>query len=99
DKYYNNFEPKFFDMNRIPISQRDIKPLSAQDDFESRRLWRDVTYFLALNELENASTAKNKLEIDQRNRAKLLKESNQVYRCKFFTKNNDSFYAFNGYFK
>ncbi len=36
----------FIDVNKLPIYPKSVKPIREQGRFESRRLWKDVTYGL-----------------------------------------------------
>lgn len=38
----------FVDVNRIPIFKKQVRPISQQEDDESRKIWRDVTVGLRL---------------------------------------------------
>ncbi|ODQ77242.1 hypothetical protein BABINDRAFT_163743 [Babjeviella inositovora NRRL Y-12698] len=51
-----------------------VRPLSEQSEFESRRLWHDVTEALSARNHEQATDAKFKIEDAQRIRAKLGNE-------------------------
>lgn len=33
----------FVDVNNIPIFKKQVRPIMEQDDYESRKIWRDVT--------------------------------------------------------
>lgn len=33
----------FLDVNEIPIVKKEVRPISDQDEMESRRLWKEVT--------------------------------------------------------
>lgn len=51
-----------------------MKPISQQEENESRRLWKEVTAGLKFNEIDRATNAKFELEQKQRFEAKERKE-------------------------
>ena len=48
----------FVDVTRIKIHEKLCKKVAEQGRFESRRLWRDVTYGLKVGHIEDATAAK-----------------------------------------
>ena len=52
--------------------------------FESRRLWKDVTYNLKVNDIERATGAKSFLEQRQRDEAAERKEKGSKWETKLF---------------
>jgi len=62
-----------------------VKPVAEQDDFESRRLWREVTYGLKFNDIDRATKSKSALEHCQREEARLRKEADEKWDTKLFS--------------
>ena len=48
-KYASGFNEVFMDVSKIPIHKKICRKVKLQDPFESRRLWREVTYGLKVN--------------------------------------------------
>lgn len=69
----------FVDVNSIPIFKKIVQPISEQIENESRRIWVDVTFGLRFNDIEKATTAKQKIEQKQREEAKQRKETNMEW--------------------
>lgn len=74
----------FIDVNKIPVFKKIVRPISEQEENESRRIWLEVTAGLRLNDIERATHAKCLLEQKQREEAKLRKETNSEWETKYF---------------
>ena len=74
----------FVDVTRMKIHEKLCKKVADQGRFESRRLWRDVTYGLKVNHIEGATAAKFALEQRQREEAAQRKESGVKWETKLF---------------
>lgn len=74
----------FIDVNRMAAHEKYCKKVSEQSKFESRRLWRQVTYGLKENDIEGATAAKFALEQRQREEAAARKESGLKWETKLF---------------
>lgn len=74
----------FVDVNRLPTFKKKVRPISEQEENESRRIWLEVTAGLHLNDIERATNAKCKLEQKQREEAKQRKEQNVEWDTKYF---------------
>lgn len=74
----------FVDVNRMPTFKKKVRPISEQEENESRRIWLEVTAGLHLNDIERATNAKCKLEQKQREEAKQRKEQNLEWETKYF---------------
>ncbi|XP_046387861.1 oxysterol-binding protein-related protein 9 isoform X1 [Ischnura elegans] len=74
----------FVDVNALKIVKKIVRPISEQNANESRRLWKEVTAGLRLNDIERATNAKCALEQRQREEAKERKESGQKWETKVF---------------
>lgn len=74
----------FFDVAKTPTHRKICKPVAEQDRFESRRLWKDVTYGLKVSNIEAATAAKFALERSQREAAAERKEKGINWETKLF---------------
>jgi len=72
-------EMTFYRKDCIKGYQANVNPLKEQLFNESRRLWRNVSYFLGKNCLEEATEAKSVLEQKQRLMIEKLKTSRQEW--------------------
>uniref|UniRef100_A0A8C6PWC5 Oxysterol-binding protein n=1 Tax=Nothobranchius furzeri TaxID=105023 RepID=A0A8C6PWC5_NOTFU len=61
-----------------------VRKLEDQLEYESRRLWRDVTVNLKLKDIEAATEAKHRLEEKQRAEARERKEKEQQWETRLF---------------
>ncbi|XP_065051326.1 oxysterol-binding protein-related protein 11-like [Rhopilema esculentum] len=80
------------DIRKLRAVPKRVRPLDHQGEFESRRLWRDVT--LALNEenLESATVAKHKLEERQRAEERQRQSLDIKWKTKLFRKVDDGWW-------
>ncbi|CAE1160940.1 OSBPL9_10_11 [Acanthosepion pharaonis] len=83
-KYNTGMNEVFVDTKRTPIIKKQVRELSEQEDMESRKLWRDVTYNLKIRHIDNATEAKRQLEQQQRDEAKERKEKSIMWETKHF---------------
>lgn len=74
----------FLNVNEIPIVKKVVRPICDQSEMESRRLWKEVTAGLRLNDIDKATNAKTELEQRQREEAKERKERNLQWETKSF---------------
>ncbi|XP_075920180.1 oxysterol-binding protein-related protein 9 isoform X4 [Petromyzon marinus] len=74
----------FVDTKSIPITKKKVRRIEDQGEFESRRLWRDVTSSLKAGDIDRATDAKHHLEEQQRAEARGRKESGDAWRTKLF---------------
>lgn len=74
----------FVDVFKMPVTKKIVRSISDQRENESRRLWKEVTAGLKLNDIEKATTAKTSLEQKQRDEAKKRKEKNLDWETKLF---------------
>lgn len=65
-----------------------VKTVCEQEECESRRVWRDVTVGLRINDMDKATAAKCAIEQKQRDEARFRKENNMAWQ----TKVRDNFY-------
>ncbi|KAJ8974999.1 hypothetical protein NQ317_013309 [Molorchus minor] len=73
---------EYVDVNTLYITKKQVKPISEQEENESRRLWKEVTAGLKFNEIDRATNAKQALEQKQRDEAKDRKERGQEWHTK-----------------
>ncbi|KAF7202976.1 oxysterol binding protein like 9 [Nothobranchius furzeri] len=74
----------FIDTKKIGIIKKKVRKLEDQLEYESRRLWRDVTVNLKLKDIEAATEAKHRLEEKQRAEARERKEKEQQWETRLF---------------
>uniref|UniRef100_A0A182QKQ0 Oxysterol-binding protein n=1 Tax=Anopheles farauti TaxID=69004 RepID=A0A182QKQ0_9DIPT len=74
----------FVDVNSIPIFKKKVRPVAEQDENESRKVWREVTAGLKMNDIEKATNAKFQVEQKQREEAKERKETFGEWETKYF---------------
>ncbi|XP_045477883.1 oxysterol-binding protein-related protein 9 isoform X2 [Harmonia axyridis] len=74
------------DVNKLEIVKKLVKPISQQEENESRKVWRDVTLGLKVNDIDKATAAKQKVEQRQRDEAKERKETGEEWNTKLFQK-------------
>uniref|UniRef100_A0A8C7YRJ1 Oxysterol binding protein-like 9 n=1 Tax=Oryzias sinensis TaxID=183150 RepID=A0A8C7YRJ1_9TELE len=74
----------FIDTKKIGIVKKKVRKLEDQLDYESRRLWRDVTVNLKLKDIDAATDAKHRLEEKQRAEARERKEKEQQWETRLF---------------
>lgn len=85
DVAHKSTKPEVFvDVNQMPTFKKKVRPISEQEENESRRIWLEVTAGLHLNDIERATNAKCKLEQRQREEAKQRKEQNVEWETKYF---------------
>jgi hypothetical protein len=74
----------FVDTTSMPIIKKQVKPIEQQLDFESRRLWKDVTFNLKARNVEAATDYKRRLEQQQRDEAKQRLETGATWDTRYF---------------
>jgi len=75
--------------NAPPKLSMDIRPIDEQDEWESRRLWQNVTAALRKNDQTAATDEKCKLENAQREAVRKREEEKEQYQTKFFDKDEN----------
>ncbi|KAK0096804.1 hypothetical protein PV326_004354 [Microctonus aethiopoides] len=93
-KYSDGRTELFADVADIPVDKKLVKPVSEQDENESRKVWREVTVGLKINDMDKATAAKCLIEQKQRDEARLRKESNDTWETKFFKETKDGGWAY-----
>ncbi|XP_011155819.1 oxysterol-binding protein-related protein 9 [Solenopsis invicta] len=79
----------FADVRELNTERKLVKTICEQDECESRRVWRDVTVGLRINDMDKASAAKCTIEQKQREEARLRKENNATWQTKLFKETKD----------
>ncbi|XP_078417245.1 oxysterol-binding protein-related protein 9 isoform X2 [Cetorhinus maximus] len=74
----------FIDTKKLPIIKKKVRKLEDQEDFESRRLWKDVTHNLKVKDIDAATDAKHRLEERQRAEARERKENEVQWETRVF---------------
>ncbi|XP_050400824.1 oxysterol-binding protein-related protein 9 [Patella vulgata] len=83
-KFDTGHSETFVDTKNLPIIKKRVQPREQQDEFESRRLWQDVTHHLKMKNVVEATESKHKLEQRQREEAKERKEAGVKWETKHF---------------
>ncbi|CAF4060965.1 unnamed protein product [Rotaria sordida] len=79
----------FFDTKKTAVIKKIVRPIAEQGEYESRRLWKDVTYYLKSKQLDKATAAKTFLEQRQREEAKERNEKSLKWQTKYFTESGE----------
>lgn len=74
----------FIDTKKMGIVKKKVRKLEDQLEYESRKLWRDVTLNLKLKDIDAATEAKHRLEEKQRAEARERKEKEQQWETRLF---------------
>uniref|UniRef100_A0A8C4UP74 Oxysterol-binding protein n=1 Tax=Falco tinnunculus TaxID=100819 RepID=A0A8C4UP74_FALTI len=83
-KYTTGENAVFIDTKKMPTIKKKVRKLEDQDDFESRCLWKDVTYNLKIRDIDAATAAKHALEERQRAEARARKENETSWETRLF---------------
>ncbi|KAK7100042.1 oxysterol-binding protein-related protein 9-like isoform X2 [Littorina saxatilis] len=83
-KHSSGMNETFVDTKRLPVHKKLVRPLDQQEEFESRRLWKDVTFHLKNKNVEKATDGKHVLEQRQREEAKQRQDAGTNWETKFF---------------
>jgi signal recognition particle GTPase len=86
----------FVDTKTIPIIKKQVNPISQQEAFESRNLWKEVTAALLQQDVNAATSAKFTIEQKQRELVKQRQEKgikweNRVLTVHIFANQLNSF--------
>ncbi|XP_046433854.1 oxysterol-binding protein-related protein 9 isoform X2 [Neodiprion pinetum] len=84
----------FADVRELKAEKKRVIPVSEQEECESRKVWREVTAGLRLNDMDRATAAKCSIEQRQRDEARLRKESNVPWQTKLFKETKDGGWAY-----
>ncbi|XP_041417403.1 oxysterol-binding protein-related protein 9 isoform X5 [Xenopus laevis] len=83
-KYANGENTVFIDTKKMPTVKKKVRKLEDQEEYESRRLWKDVTYNLKTKDIDAATEAKHHLEEKQRAEARERKEKETKWETRLF---------------
>lgn len=72
----------FADVRELATERKLVKTVCEQEEYESRKVWRDVTVGLRINDMDKATAAKCAIEQKQRDEARLRKENNIPWQTK-----------------
>ncbi|XP_076276147.1 oxysterol-binding protein-related protein 9 isoform X3 [Lasioglossum baleicum] len=79
----------FADVRELETQKKLVIPVCEQEEHESRKVWRDVTVGLRINDMEKATAAKCTIEQRQRDEARIRKENNTNWQTKLFKETKD----------
>lgn len=78
-------EPRLLlNVNDVDPISKSVRPLSAQEDMESRRIWEPVTQAILAKKYSEATKHKQDIEQKQRNAAAERKRKNETFIPRFF---------------
>ncbi|XP_039340511.1 oxysterol-binding protein-related protein 9 isoform X1 [Mauremys reevesii] len=83
-KYATGESVVFIDTKKMPTIKKKVKKLEDQEEYESRCLWKDVTYNLKIRDIDAATDAKHRLEERQRAEARARKENETSWETRLF---------------
>ncbi|XP_014310291.1 oxysterol-binding protein-related protein 10 isoform X4 [Myotis lucifugus] len=96
---YNNGETKVVDTTTLPVCPKKIRPLEKQGPMESRNLWREVTRYLRLGDIDAATEQKRRLEDKQRMEERKRENLRTPWQPKYFIQEGDGWVYFNPLWK
>ncbi|XP_071800418.1 oxysterol-binding protein-related protein 9-like isoform X2 [Asterias amurensis] len=83
-KYANGQTEVFADTSNMKVNKKRTMPVEKQGEYESKRLWKDVTHYLKTHNIDKATESKRFLEERQRQEAKERKETGDKWQTKHF---------------
>ncbi|NXA48316.1 OSBL9 protein, partial [Nothocercus julius] len=83
-KYTTGENAVFIDTKKMPTIKKKVRKLEDQEEYESRCLWKDVTYNLKIRDIDAATAAKHRLEERQRAEARARKENETSWETRLF---------------
>uniref|UniRef100_A0A2K5N7V2 Oxysterol-binding protein n=1 Tax=Cercocebus atys TaxID=9531 RepID=A0A2K5N7V2_CERAT len=83
-KYATGENTVFVDTKKLPIIKKKVRKLEDQNEYESRSLWKDVTFNLKIRDIDAATEAKHRLEERQRAEARERKEKEIQWETRLF---------------
>uniref|UniRef100_A0A8D1S385 Oxysterol-binding protein n=1 Tax=Sus scrofa TaxID=9823 RepID=A0A8D1S385_PIG len=83
-KYSTGENAVFIDTKKLPIIKKKVRKLEDQNEYESRCLWKDVTFNLKIRDIDAATEAKHRLEERQRAEARERKEKEIQWETRLF---------------
>ncbi|RZF36659.1 hypothetical protein LSTR_LSTR012745 [Laodelphax striatellus] len=89
-KWADGRTEQFIDVDQLSVIKKIVRPIEQQTDNESRRLWKEVTAGLKLNNVQHATSAKSEIEQRQRIEAQQRRDAGVQWENKlFFPEPND----------
>ncbi|RNA17114.1 oxysterol-binding -related 9 isoform X7, partial [Brachionus plicatilis] len=85
----------FLSTNNAVSYKKKTRSLVEQLDNESRKLWKEVSYYLHTKQIELATDAKQRIEQKQRDESKLRKERNLKWKPRYFNEKGDNWVYIN----
>ncbi|XP_023582847.1 oxysterol-binding protein-related protein 9 isoform X2 [Trichechus manatus latirostris] len=83
-KYATGENTVFIDTKKLPTIKKKVRRLEDQNEYESRCLWKDVTFNLKIRDIDAATEAKHRLEERQRAEARERKEKEIQWETRLF---------------
>lgn len=74
----------FVDTTSLPVIKKRVRPVTTQDSFESRNVWKEVTRALKLKDVNSATAAKSFIEQRQRDLLKDRLEKGIKWKTRYF---------------
>ncbi|XP_065395882.1 oxysterol-binding protein-related protein 10 isoform X3 [Macaca fascicularis] len=96
---YSNGETKVIDTTTLPVYPKKIRPLEKQGPMESRNLWREVTRYLRLGDIDAATEQKRHLEEKQRVEERKRENLRTPWKPKYFIQEGDGWVYFSPLWK
>lgn len=78
-----------FDVTRLPVTRKNVRPIEKQGPTESRRLWQHVTEALRQKDIEKATEHKRVLEERQRTEERHRAETETPWRTRYFDREGE----------
>lgn len=78
----NGHEEVFVDTKTIPIIKKKVAPIATQQEYESRRLWKDLTLALKIGDTDLATSTKCRIEQRQRDLVKERQQNGVVWKTR-----------------
>ncbi len=72
-----------------PTFKKKVRNINEQNEWESRKLWKEVTYYLRTNKIDLATEGKQKLEHKQREGERMRKQTNTKWQPKHFAEQGE----------
>ncbi|CAH1242128.1 OSBPL11 [Branchiostoma lanceolatum] len=86
---YRGNDTKVIDTAKLSKIRKKVRPINMQGDFESRKLWQNVTAALKSNDIERATEHKRFLEERQRTEERQREEHRIAWRTKLFRRKGE----------
>ncbi|XP_039276085.1 oxysterol-binding protein-related protein 9 [Nilaparvata lugens] len=83
-KWADGRTEQFIDVDQLSVIKKIVRPIEQQSDNESRRLWKEVTAGLKLNNVQHATSAKSEIEQRQRIEAQQRRDAGVQWENKLF---------------